>query len=245
MPRIARRKSLTGYYHIMIRGVNRQVVFKQTDDYYFFIFLLRKYSNETHSTVYAYCLMTNHIHLLINTVNPAILIKKISSAYVKYYNKKYSRVGHLFQERYKSENIEDEMYFCTVLRYVLRNPQKAKIANYDDYPWNSWSEFLNPTLCDVEYIESIFGGLQILIDYMNQESKDKCIDIDEFKGLTDDEIKSFVLDFLKLNSIEQLQDYSRSKLNSILYDLKQEGLSINQISLATNIDRNIVQRAKN
>jgi len=141
--------------------------------------------------------------------------------------------------------LEDEMYFCTVLRYVLRNPQKAKIANYDDYPWNSWSEFLNPTLCDVEYIESIFGGLQILIDYMNQESKDKCIDIDEFKGLTDDEIKSFVLDFLKLNSIEQLQDYSRSKLNSILYDLKQEGLSINQISLATNIDRNIVQRAKN
>ena len=152
MPRQARQASGTGIYHVMMRGINHQNIFEEQEDYYQFLNTLdlMAQSYESDGTpagrnyiLYAYCLMSNHIHLLIrereDTIGMAIkriassyvyyYNKRIASSYVYYYNHKYSRDGHLFRERYKSEPVNDMAYFVTLLRYIHQNPVKAGIVN--------------------------------------------------------------------------------------------------------------------
>ena len=148
MPRQARQASETGIYHVMMRGINHQNIFEEQEDYYQFYIL------------YAYCLMSNHIHLLIREREDTIgmAIKRIASSYVYYYNHKYSRDGHLFRERYKSEPVNDMAYFVTLLRYIHQNPVKAGIVNkVNDYEFSSWHEYedKNSTLfplCDTHTV---------------------------------------------------------------------------------------------
>ncbi|WP_052342225.1 transposase [Xylanibacter brevis] len=133
MPRQARESSGTGIYHVMMRGINHQNIFEDQEDYYQFLKTLdmMALSYEPDGTpsgrnyiLYAYCLMTNHIHLLIREREDTIgmAIKRIASSYVYYYNHKYSRDGHLFRERFKSEPVNDIAYFVTLLRYIHQNP---------------------------------------------------------------------------------------------------------------------------
>lgn len=100
---------------------------------------------ERHCYLYAWCLMGNHVHLLIKESDEPIgeVMKRISSSYVYYYNHKYNRVGHLFQERFKSQPVEDWNYFLTLLRYIHQNPLKPHLVkDLKDYRWSSWNEFL-------------------------------------------------------------------------------------------------------
>ncbi len=124
MPRQARESSGTGIYHVMMRGINHQNIFEEQEDYYQFLNTLdmMAQSYEPDGTpsgrnyiLYAYCLMSNHIHLLIREREDKIgmSIKRIASSYVFYYNHKYSRDGHLFRERFKSEPVNDMSYFVT------------------------------------------------------------------------------------------------------------------------------------
>ena len=118
MPRQARESSGTGIYHVMMRGINHQNIFEEQEDYYQFLNTLdmMAQSYEPDGTpsgrnyiLYAYCLMSNHIHLLIREREDKIgmSIKRIASSYVYYYNHKYSRDGHLFRERFKSEPVRN------------------------------------------------------------------------------------------------------------------------------------------
>lgn len=89
--------------------------------------------------VYAYCLMDNHVHLLLNTNHDdlAVIMKSIAVRYASFYNWKYSRTGHVFQDRFKSEPIEDERYLLAVVRYIHNNPIKAgMIEKPADYEWS-------------------------------------------------------------------------------------------------------------
>lgn len=122
MARQARKESSTGIFHVMMRGINHQNIFEEPEDYYHFIATLDRmrvhYDEEgspsgINCTNYAYCLMSNHIHLLIREREDTIgmAIKRIASSYVYYYNHKYSRDGHLFRERFKSEPVNDSHCF--------------------------------------------------------------------------------------------------------------------------------------
>jgi len=111
MSRQAREHSGTGIYHVMLRGINRQDIFEGDEDYRMFIRILSglfsRPSNDLTSTIcachiYAYCLMPNHVHLLLREKEWELkeIMKSIASSYVFYFNKKYGRVGHLFQDRF-------------------------------------------------------------------------------------------------------------------------------------------------
>jgi len=130
LARVARERSRTGIYHIMLRGINRQTIFKDNQDRVRFLDTLGEYKNICEFVFYGYCLMDNHVHLLIKETKESVsdIIKRICSSYVYWYNAKYKRCGHLFQERFKSEVVETDSYFLTVLRYIHQNPLKAKIA---------------------------------------------------------------------------------------------------------------------
>ena len=118
MPRQARKRSSSGIYHIMLRGINRQIIFEDREDYQRFFDTLKKYKAVSGYTIYAYCLMSNHVHILLKAGHEDLdlIIKRIAGSYVYWYNWKYGRVGHLFQDRFKSEPIETDEYFLTVLR---------------------------------------------------------------------------------------------------------------------------------
>ena len=126
MPRKPRESSGTGIYHVMLRGINRQDIFDDTEDYWTFIRMM----SEVPCYIYAYCLMPNHVHLLIaeKSLKVGEVVKSIASCYVLYYNKKYGRIGHLLQDRFKSEPCNDSGYFLTLFRYIHQNPVKAGLV---------------------------------------------------------------------------------------------------------------------
>ena len=111
MPRQARRKSESGIYHVMLRGINKQVIFEDEEDSLKFLETLKNYKAISGYKIFAYCLMSNHIHLLLKVEkeNLDLIIKRIASSYVYWYNWKYHRSGHLFQDRFKSEPVEDDV----------------------------------------------------------------------------------------------------------------------------------------
>ena len=126
MPRKPRLE-IPGYYHIVNRGVERRVVFKEASDYEHFEALMCNSLKSHGITLHNYCLMPNHYHLLIETStgNLSKFMRQLNMNYAIYFNKKYNRVGHLWQGRFKSWYVTDEAYLYTLMRYIEQNPLKA------------------------------------------------------------------------------------------------------------------------
>jgi putative transposase len=144
LPRKRRMKSHTGVYHIMLRGINKQTIFEEERDKRAFLKRLIKYKGICNYKIFGYCLMDNHVHLLMKETNESISdsLQRISSSYVYWYNLKYDRCGRLFQGRFKSETVENTASFKKVLRYIHQNPLKAGLAKdiYDN-KWTSIHEY--------------------------------------------------------------------------------------------------------
>ena len=133
--------------------VLRQNIFEDEEDYRRFLMILfqmvcpvdeKGYPLPSRCIFYAYCLMPNHVHLLVREAsdNLADVVKRIGGSYAQYFNKKYQHFGHLFQDRFKSEPVNDNAYFFTLLRYIHQNPIAAGICrDLGNYPWSSWGEY--------------------------------------------------------------------------------------------------------
>ena len=104
MPRMPRKKSESGYFHVVSKGSGGQVLFVERSDYICFLQNLKKYGEEFNVSICAYCLMDNHVHILVHDGddNLSTFMRKLDSAYASYYNRKYQRVGHVFLDRFKS-----------------------------------------------------------------------------------------------------------------------------------------------
>jgi REP element-mobilizing transposase RayT len=141
MPREAREKSKRGIYHVMLRGINRQDIFGDDEDRIKFVETMADCKVISGYKLYGYCLMSNHVHILIKIEKEPIeqVFKRIGARYVHWYNWKYERCGHLFQDRFKSEVVENDSYFLVVLRYILQNLVKAGLtASIGEYRWSSY-----------------------------------------------------------------------------------------------------------
>ncbi len=140
MPRRARQLAESGVYHVMLRGVNRDAIFLEDADCARFLDALAEARDASRCTVLAYCLMSNHVHLVLQTSDEPIgaVVKRLGVRYAGWFNRKYGRVGHLFQDRFKSQPVEDDAYFVTLLRYVWNNPVEAGLVEQpEQYTWSS------------------------------------------------------------------------------------------------------------
>ena len=243
MPRHARQLSASGYLHLIVRGIGRQALFEEKSDYNYYLSILKRYSKETGIVICAYCLMENHVHLLVKDKNGAtpLFMKKIGVSYSRFYNNKYDRCGHLFQDRYLSESVESEAYLLTVFRYILNNPQKAGICAADVYPWSSYGLYdSKDTFVNTTIFHSLIGDYKHFTDFMAIKDNEECI---EYKSAhTDEWARSVIKELLDVESGTVLQNWDRSKRNDALRKLKDAGLSIRQIERLTGIGRNIIQR---
>ena len=119
MPRRAREKSNSGIYHIMLRGANRQEIFHEDEDNLRFLVILDKYSRQSEAKVYGWCLMDNHVHILLREglEELSLTMKRVGVSFVWYYNNKYETTGHLFQDRFKSEKVESKRLYTSNVFY--------------------------------------------------------------------------------------------------------------------------------
>lgn len=131
------------YYHIISRGNQKQGVFFEDKDFEKYLNLLSRYKEKYGFKVYAWCLMPNHIHLILDVDKPQDLAKVMQGlnlAYAKWFNNKYNKVGHLWQNRYKSMNIQKSQYALDCINYIEANPVRANLKQSPlDYKWSSFS----------------------------------------------------------------------------------------------------------
>ncbi len=253
MPRTARRKSKTAIYHIMLRGINRQDIFVDGEDNQKFIDTLGRYREEVGYEIYAFCLMGNHIHLLIKEGNEDLSnsMKRIGTSYVYWYNWQYDRKGHLFQDRYRSEPVENDPYFLTVLRYIHQNPVKAGLAeSLESYRWSSYREYLEGAkLVNVDFALKMFAegrerAIERFKEYNLAANKDKCLEITpERKTISDKELKQLVWDKCKLE-LASLQYEDPAKQKEVLQYIKMlNRASLRQLARLTGLTVNKIYRA--
>lgn len=255
MPRNERKKSSTGVYHVMMRGINKQRIFEDDEDCLKLLNTLAKFQKVSDYTIYAYCLMGNHIHLLIKEGNEELgnTFKRIGTSYVQWYNGKYSRTGHLFQDRYKSEVVEDERYFLTVLRYIHQNPLKAGIViDLESYQWSSYNEYVTTekSLCDTEFPLSLYSknlteALTSFKNFHQQDNEDECLEYQEQNRLSDVEAQEAIKSIAKLRYPQELQTIEPSERNLAIMKLRRNGLSIRQIQRLTGISVGIIRKVTN
>ncbi len=250
MPRAAREKSESGIYHVMLRGVNKQQIFEEKEDYEKFIQILEDCKEISKFELYAYCLMGNHIHLLLRVENEPLetVFRRIGSRFVYWYNIKYERHGHLFQDRYKSEPVDDDAYFIMVLRYILRNPVKAGLSKEPkDYCYSNYKDYLiesKDTLTDTQKGLELIGEKHFE-EYVNTDNTDVCLEIETKKicRITDEKAKDIIHKKAKCDCVTEFQELPKAKRDKLLRVLKEQGLSIRQISRLTGTPKGVVERA--
>lgn len=259
MPRHAREKSSTRVYHVIVRGANRQEIFHDEEDRMKFLDVLQKYKTRSELRMYAWCLMGNHVHLLMKEGNESIsaLMKRIGVSYVNYYNWKYKTNGHLFQDRFKSENVENVNYLLTVTRYIHQNPVKAHIVSKpDEWKWSSclgyYGKAVYPQLLlDSHYILKMFSqNLSIaqarFKEFNEKVNKDQCLEdyANSIRRLTDDEARSEIKKFLGSLEIPQVKSLPREQRDKVLRKVKQiDGVSQRQAARVLGVSVNLVFKA--
>lgn len=132
-------------YHAVVRGNHKEDIFMNREDYLQYLRYLGEIQEKYPFNLYSYCLMGNHIHLQIATIENEIwnIMNGINWRYSRYFNRKYDKVGHLFQDRYYSEIIETESYLLQTSKYIHLNPVKACIVDKPiQYPWSSYGIFM-------------------------------------------------------------------------------------------------------
>jgi len=251
MPRKARIKSSTGIYHIIMRGTNRQIIFEDTEDYIQFLESLTRQKETSGIEIYAYCLMSNHVHLLIKEGNEDLgtVFKRIGSSYVYWYNWKYNRCGHLFQDRYKSEAVEDDSYFLTVICYIHHNPVKAGVTKeLSEYRWCSYNEYTSKKdICNVETGLKIFSNdTQSAIGLFKEFSADKIdthvLEYDDHIRWKDSEAKAFIKKTAAVQNLVEIQSLNTELRDDIIRICKRQGISIRQIERLTGISFGLIRK---
>ena len=261
MPRYARRRSSSQVYHVMLRGIDRMPIFLADYDRTRFLETLDRMKKHGEFEMYAYCLMENHIHLLLKEVEETIhqVMKRLGVSYAYYFNKKYDRVGHVFQDRFKSEPIEDDRYLLAAVRYIHNNPVKARIVKrIGDYPWSSYGEYMkfgkastrvNTNVVLRMFSEDYPSARSSFEDFSTKTEDEKFLDIedrDETAEKIAGNVKTIVEELLRgrgYGIADIVKIKNKQKRNEILREIKETGVSLRELSRVLGISKDIIYRA--
>ncbi len=238
----------------MMRGANRQEIFHDDEDCMKFLDIMKKYKKQTETKIYGWCLMGNHVHLLLGEGNEdiSVTMKRIGVSYAWYYNWKYNTVGHLFQDRFKSEGVDSDAYLLTVIRYIHQNPAKAGLVkSLSDWKWSSCAGYYGndiypPGLLDSELILSMISGEKknAITDFkkFNEvENEDPCLEYEKTKRLTDDQARLEISKIISEAEMAQIKSFPKQQRDEILSKIKKiEGLTQRQIARILGISPNLI-----
>ncbi|GAB6179251.1 hypothetical protein JCM14036_05700 [Desulfotomaculum defluvii] len=262
MPRYSRQKSESSIYHIMVRGNEKKRIFLDDQDRKKFLGILERTKYISNYGIYAYCLMDNHVHLLIKEGDENIskLMKRISVSYVAYFNRKYERVGHLFQGRFRSECIEDDSYLLTAVRYIHNNPVKGHVSkDPGHYKWSSYPSYVSPNqvehnFTDTDFILSMLSkdritAINIFVRFTLEENDDSFMDIDDLpESANDDKELRQAVEFILGQYGQSLKGLktctNRKNRDKLIREIKDSmEISVRQLSKITGLSKDIISRA--
>lgn len=225
MPRNSRKNLKSFYKHIMVQGIEKKNIFGEEKYMKKYKEIIREKLKESSVNILAYCIMHNHSHFLIYSENPEEISKfmqKVNTTYSIYYNKINNRVGYVFRNRFKSQEILDLRQLYTCLRYIHNNPVKADITKtMQDYKYSSYNEFLseNYQIINNNSIKLLFGDTDDFVPIF-KAVHERMNEIEEKTYL---DIKSFIEQFQKEYNvkIEDLK-YNKGLLKLATKEMKQK-----------------------
>lgn len=233
MARKSRNYMEASFFHIMVQGINKEYIFNSNIDKKKYLEIMQNTKIQYNIELIAYCIMGNHVHLLVSIKNVEDLSKymhKINTLYALYYNKKYNRVGYVYRDRYKSQIIcsEKQLYIC--INYIHNNPVKASIC---EFPY--------------QYEYSSFKYCNISFNSINSKEEDSNIKFIEDEEQTKNEIKEIIKDYLinKNLKIEELRN-NKKELIELIQILKcNYDVSLRKIAIYLMIPRETIRRLLN
>lgn len=244
--RTARVACDSNIYHVIARGVGQQILFEDENDKLKFVSLMQS-ELTPHGKVFAWCLMSNHTHTIIRMAmtDLSLSMGKLLSRYAIYFNHKYGRTGHLFQERFMSEPIETDERLLTTIRYVHRNPEKSRIAKTALYRWSSYGNYTgSPGFCDTDFVLDLLSNVEGFERFHLQDDGCTYLDIpDRKKHPSDDEALMIARDVLGGAPANRFEGVDKRTRDDLLRRLKATGIRISQIQRLTGIGRSIISRA--
>ena len=244
--RQAREISATGFYHIVFRGINRLHLFEEDSDFIYFLDNLQYLKSEILFEVHAYCLMSNHVHMLIKerkSGDISLIMKRLLTKYAMYFNRKYDRNGALISSRYKSMPVEVDEYFIPLICYIHQNPVKAGIVTTpDEYKFSSYREYLHGgDLTDTAFSLGLFGIDEWL--KLHQIITNHDFDVTGSTNITEVEIRRRIMHCTGGREPHEIASWPKAERDYLIRQLKEkEGLSIRQIERATGISRGIIAK---
>lgn len=240
MPKAARVKSASGYYHVVPKGIADQLIFENDLDRNMYLELLRKAKVETGVKLHAYCLMSNHVHLVVEDEHDKLseFMKYVTERYAMYYAQQIGRTGGIFRKPFWSEPIESDEYLLCAVRYVHANPAAAGICPASQYEWSSAKDYLGreTEITDTGTVLDMLGGRDGFVEFSKASNATAC----PFPGsrltnhLSDDEALAIAKAVLGDTSVN-LAACDRGVQSAGIVELFQRGFSVPQITRITGV----------
>lgn len=248
-------RTVTGFYHVCARGTGKQLIFEGDEDRWEFLELMRDCCREAGVTVIAWCLMGNHVHLVLADYEDAMsaAMHRLLLTYARRFNKRTGRTGHLFQNRFDRRSLDTDWQVMEAIRSVHADPQEAGVGLIERYPWSSFAEHLRAYdgdaadvargFSDPSCVLELFGSAEGFLDYslsMPDGSDPVIHDMDE----TEWERRAFADKMAKRLGVplNELKTVAPSRRDGIIFALHDGGYTVREIERYTGISKSTVSR---
>ena len=255
MARTRRVYSNSKTYHNILKGIDNQNIFYEDQDRNVFLKYMLITKKEYNYDIYSYCLMDNHVHMVIKSEKEFLskIFQSLMVRYVQYFNKKYKRSGTLIQGRFKSMNVENLNYFLKVCRYVHQNPENAGIAKVEDYKWSSYKEYLGKgKLVDKSVLLHYYDNDidKFIKDTKKCDCKEYLRELAEYeliRKLTDEQVANTIKTIFDINETNEISQYfkdlSKQDIAKCIRKMREIiGTNKTQIARVTRINRYTIEQ---
>lgn len=244
MPRISRQQSESGFYHVVLRGNGKQLLFEDDGDRLRFLELLSEKTESDGIAIIAWCLMSNHVHLLLDDPDSLLshAMHALGTAYARAFNEKSGHVGAVFQGQFTSIPIVSDRQLLQAVRYIHENPAKAGVASVDGYRWSSYGDYLcGSDIADTSRVLSMVGGHEGFLGFCADgrfvayypRASQRVPDEDAALAATS------ALDGMAPHQVKELPKVQR---DAALRALRAAGITVKQIERLTGIGHNRISR---
>jgi len=235
------------FYHVTARGAGRRILFEDEADYTEYLRLLRKFTDETTGEVVAWCLMSNHVHMLLrmDLHELSSMIHRLHTSYAQYFNGRHGHVGPVFQGRFDSKPVCTEEHLLSAVCYIHKNPVDIGISDWRSYAWSSYREFLaEPHSKEQRMVLELYGGVNGFENFHESEQISEVALAGYGRRATDADAESALIEQFGEHYSDALTAMSPKERGEAFARLHYSShLSIRQIERFTGIGRNSIARA--